>query len=219
MKTFVVVGLGRFGSAVARRLFELGHEVLAIDTDEAVVQKISDYSTHAVVGDAKDEHVLRSLGVRNYECAIVAIGENITDSVLITLALKEIGVPQIVCKAMDATHKKILLKIGADMVVIPENAMGIKLADQLASMNVIDYLELSENFGISEIRVPDKWVGKTLRGLDVRRRFNITVIAIKDGDDTSQNMIVAPDADYALKKEDVLVILGRNEDLNSIGVM
>ena len=144
MKSYVVIGLGRFGSAAAKRLVELGCEVLAMDRNGDLVQPISSRVTQAVVGDARDKEVLRALGAKDFACGIVAIGDNLADSVLATMNLKELGVPYIVCKASDETHRQVLMKLGADKVVIPEQEYADRLAKNLSSPNVLDYIELSE---------------------------------------------------------------------------
>jgi len=215
MKTFVVIGIGRFGSAVAKKLCELGHEVLAIDDDEARIQDITESVTHAVIADAKEERVLRSLGVRNYDCAILAIGSDIADSVLITLALKELGLKEIICKAGELRHKKILLKIGADRVIIPEYESGTKLAIQIANLNLIEYLELTEKYGLSEMNIPKRWVSRTLVDLNLRRKYGVTVVAVKqETEDDDINMLPSPD--YKFCEGDILVLIGKREDIDEI---
>lgn len=211
MKTFVVIGLGRFGGAVATELCSLGHEVLAIDADPEKVQKTVDLVTHAVSGDARDANVLRALGVRNYDCAIVATGNDVGNSALITLNLKEIGVKQVVCKAQSHVHRKVLEKIGADRVVFPEHEMGLKLAQGLSSSNVLNFIELSDDFGIVELAVPRSWVGKTIRTLDVRARHHVNIIAVRGA---GGELNVAPGGDYALASGEMLVALGRTEYIN-----
>lgn len=218
MKTFVVIGLGRFGETVVKKLFEMGHEVLAIDKDERAIQKISNFSTRAVIADAKDEDTLRALGVKSYHSAIVSIGSSVEDSVLITLALKDMGMEQVICKARNSQHKKILLKIGADKVILPEHDMGIKLAVQLATMNFLEFVELSENFSLSEIKSPKKWVGKSLQELDVRRKYKVTVIAIKNSESNGEALL-SPPAEYKFKETDILVIVGKNSNINEIGAI
>ena len=210
MKTYLVVGLGRFGTAVALKLHELGNEVMVIDGRAEEVQKVSDRVTYAVVGDARDEEVLKSLGVRNLDCAIVAIGSDLAASILVTLNLKMLGVPQVICKAPNELHKRALEKIGADRVLIPEREMAVKLAQNLTSSSVLDYTELSRDCGIAEIRTPAPWVGKNLREIDVRAKYGVTVIALRkaDGDLT---VFIRPE--YALEANDVLMILGGNDDL------
>ena len=210
MKTYLVVGLGRFGTAVALKLHELGNVVMVIDGRAEEVQKVSDRVTYAVVGDARDEEVLKSLGVRNLDCAIVAIGSDLAASILVTLNLKMLGVPQVICKAPNELHKRALEKIGADRVLIPEREMAVKLAQNLTSSSVLDYTELSRDCGIAEIRTPTPWVGKNLREIDVRAKYGVTVIALRkaDGDLT---VFIRPE--YALEANDVLMILGGNDDL------
>lgn len=210
MKTYLVVGLGRFGTAVARKLQELGNEVMAIDENAESVQRLSNHVTYAVVGDARDEEVLESLGVRNLDCAIVAIGEDLAASILITLNLKSLGVPQVICKAKDDQQKRALEKIGADRVVIPEREMGLKLAQNLTSSSVLDYVELSKDSGLAEILTPKSWAGKTLLEIDVRKKFGVTVVALRKADG---DLTVFVDANYKLKADDELILVGSNDDL------
>ena len=204
MKSYVVVGLGRFGTEVARRLCELGCEVLAIDTSNELVQQVSGDVTQAVVADAQDKEVLRALGVKSFDCAVVAIGGSLTDSVLATMNLKELGVPHVVCKAHDETHRKVLMKLGADRVVIPEQENAARLARSLSSFNVLDYIELSEDYGIIDVAAPASWVGKSLRELNVRAKVGVNILAIKH--DGAIN--ISPSPDRSIEKEDVLVVLG-----------
>ena len=214
MKTFVVIGLGRFGSAVATELSSLGHEVLAVDEREDHVQRVAEQVTHAVTGDARDPSVLRALGVRNYDCAVVAVGDDIGNSALITLNLKEIGVKRVICKAQSHVHRKVLEKIGADRVVFPEHEMGVKLAQGLSSSNVLNFIELSEDFGIVETAVPKEWHYETIQNLDVRARYKVNIIAVRRGKDGALN--VAPGASYVIEPGDAVVALGRTEDINHL---
>jgi len=177
MKTYVVVGLGRFGQSIARRLCELGNEVLAMDKNPEYVQQISNFVTQAVVADAQDPDVLRALGIRNYDCAIVAIGKDLSASVLATLNFKEMGIPLVLCKAHDENHRKVLEKIGADRVVVPEREFANKLAQGLSTSNVLEYIELSADYGISEFEAPASWDGKSLRQLNVRARVGVNILA------------------------------------------
>ena len=213
MKTYLVIGLGRFGTAVALKLQELGNEVMVIDEHEERVQKLSEQVTYAVVADARDDAVLESMGAGNVDCAIVAIGQDLAASVLITLNLKALGVPQVICKAQDDLQKRALEKLGADRVVIPERELGMKLAQNLTSTSVLDYVELSSECGLAEILTPKSWAGKTLPEIDVRKKFGVTVAALRksDGDVT-----VFVDADYRLKTNDELIVVGRNEDLERV---
>ena len=212
MKSYIVIGLGRFGSQAAKRLYELGCEVLAIDRNSELVQPISAHVTQAVVADARDKEVLRALGAKDFECAIVAIGDNLADSVLATMNLKELGVPYIVCKASDETHRQVLLKLGADRVVIPEQEHADRLAKNLSSPNVLDYIELSEEYGIIEIPAPKAWVGKSLKELNVRAKLGVNIIAVKKG----SHINVSPAADYRIEAEDVMVVLGDTAALDAV---
>lgn len=209
MKTYIVIGLGRFGTAVATRLYEMGNEVLAIDAREENIQQISDRVTHAAVGDARDEAVLRALGVRNFECAIVAIGEDLAASILITLTLKELGVPAVICKASNEAYKRALEKVGADRVLIPEREMATKLAQNLSCSNILDFIELSDTYGIADVAVPDAWVGKSIRELNVRAKYGINVLAVK----VNGKLQVMPSADAQMEPGTVLVAMGTNEQL------
>ena len=204
MKTYMVIGLGRFGSEVARRLCQLGCEVLVIDRSEELVQQVSAEVTHAVVGDARDKSVLQALGAQDFDCAIVAIGGSLADSVLATMNLKECGVKQVVCKAHDETHRQVLKKLGADQVVIPEQENAARLARSLSSFNVLDYIELSEDYGIIDVPAPASWVGKSLRELNVRARVGVNILAIKNDGEIN----ISPSPDAPIQKDDVLVVLG-----------
>ena len=204
MKSYVVVGMGRFGTEAAKQLFSLGCEVLAIDNGTDVIQQIANDVTHAVVADARDKEVLRSLGVADFDCAIVAIGDSLTDSVLATMNLLELGVPYLVCKAYDETHSQILKKLGAHQVLIPEKEQAARLARSLSNPNVLDYIELSDDHGIIEVPAPKTWRGKTLKDLNVRAKLGVNIIAVRQGEQIN----VSPTADYCVGAEDVLVVLG-----------
>lgn len=210
MNSYLVIGLGRFGTAIATKLQSLGNEVMAIDANESLVQHVADRVTHAAVADARDEEVLSALGARNFDCAVVAIGEDLAASVLITLNLKSLGVPKVVCKARDDQQKRALEKLGADRVVIPEREMGLKLAQNLTSSSVLDYVELSGDSGLAEFVTPRSWVGKSLLELDVRKKFGVTVAALRQADG---DLMVFVDANYKLKADDELLIVGSNDNL------
>ena len=199
MKSYVVIGLGRFGTEVARRLYEL-------------VQQVSSDVTHAAVADARDKDVLRALGVKDFDCAVIAIGGSLADSVLATMNVKELGVPKVVCKAHDETHRQVLMKLGADQVVIPEQENAARLAKSLSSYNVLDYIELSEEYGIIEVPAPKSWVGKSLRQLNVRAELGVNILAVKQ----EQKINVSPSADYAITAQDVMVVLGDSKALEKV---
>ena len=212
MKSYIVIGLGRFGSQAAKRLYELGCEVLAIDCNTELVQPISSMVTQAVVADARDKEVLRALGVKDFECAIVAIGTNLAHSVLATMNLKELGVPYIVCKASDETHRQVLMKLGADRVVIPEQEQADRLAKNLSSPKVLEYIELSDEYGIVELPAPKSWQGKSLKELNVRAKLGVNIIAVEKGG----NINVSPGADYRITAEDIMVVLGDTAALEAV---
>ena len=212
MKSYIVIGLGLFGQAVARQLCTLGAEVLAMDVRSDLVQQVSGDVTHAVVGDAQDKEVLRALGARQFDCAILAIGDDLAASVLITMNLKELGVPYLVCKAHDETHRRVLEKLGADRVVIPEQEHAQRLARSLHSHNVLEYIELSRDYGILEVPAPKSWAGKTLKELNVRAKLGVNIIAVQNGASTN----VSPAADYQIQAADILVVLGDNYALEAV---
>ena len=215
MKSFLVIGLGRFGTSLACELCALGHEVMAVDLREERVQEVAGSVTHAAAGDARDPEVLRALGARNFDCAVVSAGDDVGTSALIVLNLKELGVPQVVGKARSAVHHRVLEKIGADRVVFPEHETGVKLAQNLSSSNILNFIELSDDFGIVELAAPKPWVGKSLRTLDVRAKYRVNIIAIRRGGD-EHDLEVAPGADYVLAAGDVVVTLGRNEYIDRL---
>ena len=212
MKSYIVIGLGRFGYEVARKLCQLGNEVLAMDTRSDLVQQLSSEVTHAVVGDARDKEVLRALGVRNLDCAVVAIGDSLADSVLATMNLKELGLPYIVCKAHDEVHRQVLEKLGADQVLIPEQENASRLARSLSSPNVLDYIELSNDYGIIEMPAPKNWHNKTLVELNVRAKLGVNIIAVKRNGDIS----VSPSADFEILSDDILVVLDDTAALDRV---
>ena len=210
MKSFVVIGLGRFGTSLALELREQGHEVLAVDMHEDRIQAVADMVTQAVAADARDPEALRALGVRNYDCAVVAISGDVGDSALITLNLKELGVPRVVGKASSPVHHKVLAKIGADQVVCPEHEMAVRLARNLSNVDVLNFIELSMDFSVVERRCPPQWQGGSLRGLNIRAKYHLNVVAVrrKDG-----GTVIAPDGDFVMQSGDCLLVLGSNQDI------
>ena len=215
MKQFVVIGLGRFGSSVACNLAESGYDVLAIDVDEERVQNIMDTVTHAVEADATDEKALNSLGVSNFDVGVVSIGNNIHASILATLILKEMGVPYVVTKAIDDLHGKVVTRVGADRVVYPEQDMGTRIARNLISTNVLDYIEFAPDYSVIEIIPPEKMIGKSLAELDLRSKYNVNVMAIKRG----EHMNMAPGAEDKILENDIIIIMGKNEYLDRVKEM
>jgi len=209
-KEFAVIGLGRFGGSICKALVEEGMEVLAIDMDEDRVNEFSSIASHAVIGDTTDEAVLKSLGIRNFDHVIVAIGDNIQASILTTIILKELGVKNITVKAQNDYHEKVLRKIGVDHVVHPERDMGKRLAHHIVSKNVLDYLELSDEHSIVEIIASDAVDGKSILDLDARAKYGINIVGIKRGKD----IIISPLATEVIYKEDILIVIGADTDID-----
>jgi len=213
-KQFAIIGMGRFGSSVAKTLSQFDFEVLAIDSSEEIVQDISTIVTHAVQADSTDEDALKALGIRNFDVVVVAIGEDIQASILTTLILKEMGVQKIVVKAVNDLHGKVLKRIGADKVIHPERDMGQRLAHHLISSNIVDHIELSADCSIVEVQVTGHMIGQSLKELDIRAKYGCNVIAIKRDD----KMDIAPSADRPMGSQDILVVVGKNHDLQSFEV-
>lgn len=209
-KQFIVIGLGRFGSSVLIALTRAGHEVLALDTDEEIVQKMSNIATHVIVADSTDEDTLHALGVRNFDAAVVAIGSDIEANVFTTLLLKNFGIPKIIAKAQNDLHGKMLEKIGADHVVYPEYDMGQRVAHNLITNSVLDYIELSPDLGIIEIKAPRQLVGLNLVEADLRNKYHVNVVAIKAGD----SILVPPPPERPIEITDVLVVVGTNKGIS-----
>ncbi len=212
MESFIVIGLGRFGTQIAQKLYKMGYEVLVIDRNQEKIQQIADSVTQAVTGDAQDIDVLYALGVRNCECAIVGIGSDMESSVIATMNLKELEVPYIVCKAHNQMHKRILEKLGADRVIIPEQEMADRLARKLVEPDILDYIEISDDIKLVEKQVPTSWFNKSIRDLSIRAKLGINVIAVKNGIDIT----VAPGADYVIREGDIIVIVGKQDALDKL---
>lgn len=215
MESYVVIGLGRFGTEIATRLYEYGEEVLAIDMDDRLVDRIADHVTRSVAADARDRDVLANLGVASFSRAVVAVGSDLGASALITMNLKSLNVPYILCKAHDDTHRAILEKLGADRVIIPERESADKLALGLTHIGVMEYIEISDEFGIVELEPRAAWVGKTIRGLELRTHYGANVIALRqDG-----RLTIPPDIDAVLDQASTLVILGRYDMIEKLKKM
>lgn len=211
----VVIGLGRFGSSVVRSLYNLGHDVLAIDNDESRVQQIMGQATYALTGDATDESVLRELGIPDYDAAVVAIGSAVVPSIMASVLLKTLEVPYIVSRAYNDLHGNTLERIGVDKVIHAESEMGVRLAHSLFNPNVQEYLEVTPNFGISKMRVPSRFVNMSLKELgfsNARDKYGLAVLAIRRRSDITLN----PDGDDRLQAGDTLVLAGRDELLDRL---
>ncbi len=211
-KQYIVIGLGRFGLSVAMHLSDMGHEVLAVDSSEDSVERITPYVTQAVQADATDEDTLREMGIASFDAAIVCIGSSSRDSILVTVLCKEAGVPQVIAKAEDELHAKILRKVGADRVVFPEQDMGQRVAKSLDSPGILDMMELAADYRIAEVIVPADWCEKTLVEIHVRRNYGLAVIGIRRGKD----FLASPGADARLHEGDVLLVLGKQGDIEAI---
>jgi trk system potassium uptake protein TrkA len=206
---YVVIGLGRFGSSISKELIKLGYEVLGIDKDEEAVDEMSDVLTHTVVADSTDEEVLKSLGVRNFDCAVIAIGDNIQASILTAIVLKDMGVKKVVAKGLSELHGKVLNKLGVDRIIFPERDMGIRVAHQLVSPNLLDYIELSKDYTIAELSVPKRLCGRTIKELDPRAKYGCSIVAINK----ESGVIIAPTATDVVNEKDVMVIIGMNNQI------
>lgn len=209
MATFLVIGLGRFGTNLALRLMELNNEVLVVDEDEEAVNRIAPYVTEAKIADCMDEEVLRALGVENFDFCFVCISENFQSSLEITSQLKELGAPMVVAKADRALHARLLLKIGADEVVFPERDMAQRAAARFSVNSALEYIELSPGYAIFELDVPESWVGKSLMDLNIRSKYNVNIIGIKE--DGAVRPVVS--ASYEFRAGDHVMVAGENSDV------
>ena len=212
MKSFVVIGCGRFGTSVAKTLYNLGNEVMAVDMDPVVIQEISEYVTHAVVADVLDEAVLHELGLSNFDVVIISIASNIEASIMATLTAKEVGAKKVVVKDQSDIHGKVITKIGADRIIFPERDMGARVAHNLTSSNILDFIELSPEYYIIEITALKRWLNKSLSELRLRNKYGVNVLAIKRG-----NVLkISPAADEVVKQGDILVVIGDADDIGKI---
>jgi trk system potassium uptake protein TrkA len=214
MKRVVVIGLGIFGFNIAKNLYENGIEVIAIDKNKDIIQKVKDFSTKALLADGTNKEILDSIGIQPDDVVIISFGEDLAASTLITLHLKEMKVKTIIVKAPDEDHKHVLEKVGATEVVIPERAMADKVAKSLVSPNVLDYIPLSEDYTISELVPPPIFFGKTIGELHLRSKYHVEVIAVKEM--LPERLTMVPRADFMIKDSDVLIIIGREKDIQKI---
>lgn len=214
MRSFAIIGLSSFGYHLCKNLSELGAPVMAIDVDAEKIDDIKPFVQKAVVADAKDKDTLKSLGMEDIDVVVVTVGEPIEVSILITLYLREIGVKEIIAKVITEDHAKILDKLGVSSVVFPERDMAKRIAYTLRRSILLDYVSLGEGYSIVEMGAPSDWLGKPLAALDVRRQYNIQIIVIKDV--LSDKVVIIPGGDYVLKDSDILVMVGRDEDLERV---
>lgn len=209
-KSYAVIGLGLFGMAVATTLAEANCDVLAIDDNEENVQDIAQKVTYAVKADVREPGILKILGLQNVDVAVIAVAENMEASIVATMQAKELGVPFVMAKAMNELHGKILEKIGADKVISPEKSMGVRVARNLLSSGFVDMFELSSEFSMAEFRIPKEWIGRTLRELKIREKYNINLIAVKQGENVNVNF----GPEESLPSDCTLIAVGKNCDLN-----
>lgn len=209
VRSYLVIGAGRFGSALARTLFELGHEVVVVDRDEDALQAVMAHATHAQILDAADQEELAKVGVANFDAVVVAIGDMFEATVLATAAAKALGAKHVVAKAGSELGAQVLAKIGADDVVRPEHDMGVRMAQQLVTPALVDAFALSEAHGVIEIEAGEKLMG-TLAHLRLPNRFAVVVVAVERGD----QLTVGPKADFEVRLGDRLVVIGATEDLD-----
>jgi len=214
MKRVVVIGLGIFGFNIAKDLYENGIEVIAVDKDKEMIQRIKDFSTRAVLADGTDKEVMESIGIQQDDVVIISFGENLAASTLITLHLKEMKVKNIIAKAPNEDHKRVLEKVGATEVIIPERAIADKVAKSLISPNILDYIPLSEDYTISEIAPPASFMGKTIAELHLRSKYHIEVIAVREM--LPERLTMVPRAEFVIKDSDVLVVIGKEKDIQKI---
>ncbi len=212
MKSFAVLGLGRFGSSVAKTIAAGDCELLAIDRDAATVQSVTKEIPNAVIADFTDEQTLKDLGIENYDVAVVAVGGDLETAILTTVLLKEQGVKTVVVKAVSERNADILYKVGADQVIRPEYEMGVRVANVLTESDILDSIKLSADYSIVEFAVPKKWHGKTIAQLDLRKKYAVTVLAIK----RNQELLVSPSAEEAFLEHDLAVIIGSNESISQM---
>ena len=211
VKQCLVIGLGRFGTAVATTLYEIGHEVVAVDVEEEHVENVMNLVTHAAVLDATEERALRSIGVADFDVVIIAIGADIQSNILATLNAKSLGASYVVCKAIDDTARRVLEKLGADLVIRPEHDMGVRLARQIATPNIVDTLDLGSNYAIVEIEVNDRLRG-TLRDLNLTNRFGVQVIALN----RAGHIEITPRAENEVHSHDKIVVIGNTHGIDEL---
>lgn len=210
---FAVLGLGKFGTEIAKALYNYGYEVLAIDIDEEKVNEVANYCTHSLVADVSEETTLRTVAIENFDTVVIAIGNNMQASIITALICKELGVKNIIAKAHNEKHGKVLNKIGVNQVIYPEAAMAVKVATTLINPNIENHMEIVAGYSIAEIRIPDKWINKNLGELALRSEYAVNVLIIIRADD---EVITAPTGDTVLKEDDIIVVGGSNQDIENL---
>jgi len=216
MGKYVVLGLGSFGFYLAKTLYENGQEVIAVDSDENIIEKIKDYVTQSFVADATDKETLSAIGVTDADVVVVSLGPRMEPSILSVLYLRELGVKEIIVKALNEDHKKILEVLGATDVIYPEKDIAVRTAHKIMSGNVIDFLPLAPGYSIQQIAPPPEFVGKSLRELDLRNKYKIQVIAVKEI--IPEKLHLIPAGDFVIKESDLLMVVGRDEDIRKLSV-
>lgn len=214
MKRFIIIGLGNFGSGVAEALHRAGHDVIALDTNEAVVDRIAPYVSRAAVGDGKDSVTLDRVGAGDADAAVISTGDDITASVLTTLSLRDLGIREIYVKVISRDHARVMEKLGVTETVFPERESALRLGHRIANQLLLNYVQLGSGFSVQEMAVPDPWVGQSLRQLELPRRYRISVLAVHDV--LTDAMTPVPDPDAPLKESDTLLVAGRDEHLTKV---
>ena len=209
MRTVLLIGVGRFGLRIAMRLAEMKVEVMAVDKNEERVKAAVPYVTSGVVGDSTSEEFLKTIGVRNFDECVVAIGDDVLASIETTCQLKELGAKRVIARASKDIHERLLLRNGADEIVFPEKQMANWTALRCGTENIFDYLELNDEYAVFDVKVPDAWCGKSIGQLDIRRRYSLNVMAVKRGSD----MEIAVGTDYVLEPGETMLVLGRQDDV------
>lgn len=213
MQEFVIIGCGSFGESIAKSLFGKGYDVMVIDRDHEKIQNIADDVTHAIEADAMDESTLKSLGIRNFDVAVVSMGSDIQASILVTLLVKELGVKKVIAKARSDIHAKVLYKIGADRVIFPERDMGVRLAHSLVTKNILDYIDLDPNYSVVEITAIESWHNKSLKEIQLPNQYGINVVALKTG----EKMNISPNANDIIREGDIIIGIASTDSMDKLG--
>jgi trk system potassium uptake protein TrkA len=217
MKRFVIVGLGNFGSSVAEALYSRGHDVIAVDVDERAVDDIAPHCSRAAVGDGRQIETLEEIGAREADAAVVSTGDDITASILATMALTDLGIESVYAKVISHNHARVMVRLGVTETVFPERESGFNLASRISEKGVLNYVRMARNLSVQELVVPERWRGHTLRELEVRTQFGVSVVGIHDT--ATDEMIVPPDPDETLESTDTLLLAGTDEALEDVAEM